>query len=197
METLPLNQSLPPRLRAGDALTRTLQTDLAVGTTLLIVLTGVINGVPTRYMLGGGNQVVPIDSTGCAVLALLSAITAPWLPGRYDWVTFAIDSSGQRTEVAQGEVRIDPDPAGTTPADTRSYNSRMLDQIRALRAGKALDDVQIYKIGGRELTHYTHRELKELEAEYENRVRSERIRNGENVPTRNKGIAFGGRGCRF
>ena len=193
MESVPLNQSLPSRFRAGDALARVIQTGLPAGSTLLVIFTGIINGVPNRYMLGGGAQANAVDSTGLATLAVASADTAAWLPGRYDWVVFGIDPSGQRTELTQGELRIDPDPAGVTPADTRSYNRRMLDQIRALRAGKALDDVQMYKIGGRELTHYTHRELQSLEAEYENRVRSERIRNGETVPTRNKGISFGGR----
>ncbi len=40
----------------------------------------------------------------------------------------------------------------TPQPDTRSYNRRLLDQVRAILNGKSLDDVAMYKIGGRELT---------------------------------------------
>ena len=102
--------------------------------------------------MGDGSTSIAIDSTGVALLTLASTLTGTWLPGRYDWVALAIDSTGSRTTLAQGSTVIEPDPTGAVVADPRSYNRRMLDQIRAVRQGKALDDVSMYKIGGRELT---------------------------------------------
>jgi len=66
----------------------------------------------------------------------------------------------------------------TTPPtpDVRTYNRRLLDQIRALLAGKAMDDVAMYKIGTRELTHIPLPELLQWEATVEARVRNERRR---------------------
>ncbi len=66
----------------------------------------------------------------------------------------------------------------TTPPtpDARTYNRKLLDQVRALLMGKALDDVAMYKIGTRELTHIPLPELLQWEATLEARVRNERRR---------------------
>ena len=193
MNTVPVTESLPPYLVAGDVLAASIQTCQPSTSIFGISLTAVINNVPTRYVLGGVGAPIAIDSTGVAALQLPSSTTVAWLPGRYDWVAFAIDANSNRTTLAQGQTVIQPDPTSTTPSDPRSYNRKVLDQIRALRAGKVLDDVMIYKIGGRELTRCTHAELARLEAEYETRWLAERRRKGERLPTKNKGINFGGR----
>jgi hypothetical protein len=182
-------RSLPPRLRAGDAHSWTVQTDLPVGTMLSYVLTGVIANVPTRITIAA----VAVDATGDAAFAVPSATSSAWLPGSYQWVLFAVDSSSNRTEVSQGKIRILPDVQGSSqPVDPRSYNEKVLASIRAVIAGTALDDVMMYKIGGRELTKIPRKDLLTQELVFENRVRAERIKRGEYVPTQNVGIRFGG-----
>jgi len=81
----------------------------------------------------------------------------------------------------------------TTPPvpDARTYNRKLLDQIRALLQGKALDDVAMYKIGGRELTHIPLEELLRWEAAVEARVINERRRKA-GLPRRGSLVLFGG-----
>lgn len=193
----PVLTSLPQELRAGDLLSVNVQTDLAAGTLLFYVLTGIVGNVPTRITIGQtGNPPaggVAVDASGNAAFTVASTVTAAWQAGRYQWIAFAVDTGSNRSELAQGEIRITPDPAGTLPADPRSYNRRLLDQLRAVLQGKALDDVAMYKIGQRELTKIPIRDLLYWEGVVEARVRRERIAAGESVPTRTVGIAFGGR----
>ena len=137
MTPLPLNLSLRPSFRAGDALTWQVGTQLAAGTT------------PVRQQIGvpvatQNAAVIAIDANSLGSFALTSAVTAAWQPGRYKWVLFAFVGTN-RTELAQGVLRVDPDSAGTNPVDTRSLNERMLAQIESLLQGKALDDVAMYK----------------------------------------------------
>lgn len=196
--TLEPNESLPPRLRAGDQLAWNVQTHgLDAGTVLFYILTGIIGNIAVRQNIGqtgtpptGG---VAIDATGLAAFTLTSANTAPWQPGRYQWVLFAVDTDGNRAELAQGKIRIDPDPAGANPADPRTRDEKLLEQIRCLLEGKAQDDVQMYKIGGRELTKMNIEELWKWEGMIAARVRKERERRGEKVRTKTTGILFGGR----
>lgn len=195
--TLAPNVSLPPRLRAGDRHAWNVQTEnLSAGTVLFYVLTGIIGNVPTRFNIPAGTQPaggVAIDATGAATFTLTSAQTANWQPGRYDWVLFASDTNANRTQLSLGKVWIDPDPNGATVADSRTRNERMLYQIRCLLEGKVQDDVQMYKIGGRELTKIDPEILMDWEGVYEARVRKERMRRGEFVRTNTVGITFGGR----
>ncbi len=51
--------------------------------------------------------------------------------------------------------------------DARTYNRQMLDAIRSVLRGKASDDVEMYKIGGRELTRVPWNDLLQAEAHYE------------------------------
>lgn len=185
-------QSLPTELRAGDSLTWSAQTLLPLGSSVFYVLNAVVAGTPTRMRVGGSNGVA-VDVSGLATFSLFSAETGAWVPGRYQWNAFALDANGNRSELAQGTINISPDPAGTTPLDTRTFNQKVLDNIRALLLGKSLDDVAMYKLGGRELTKIPVNELQMWEAQFERRVRSERIRRGERVPSKTLGIAFGGR----
>ncbi len=204
MTPLPPPQSLPAELRAGDALDWTVQTGLPATSVVFFVLTGVVANSPTRLNIGGNGAATTVggvttysgaavDAMGLATFSIASATSAAWLDGRYQWVAFAIDATGRRTAIATGTVRILPDVNGASPADPRSYNQQVLDSIRAVIAGTALDDVQMYKIGGRELTRIPRMELFKQLAIFEARVRNERIRRGENVPTKTAGITFGGR----
>ena len=200
-DVLPLNQSLPRELRAGDAHAWTVQTYLPAGLSVFLVLTGVINGTPTRLFLGGTpatTRSTPTPATGTAVASdgtvafdIAGTASAAWLPGRYQWAAFSLDGSGNRAQIAEGTTIILPDPAGPTPVDPRSPNQRMYDAIGAMLQGKALDDVAMYKINNRELTKYTIAELENWRGIYARRVREERIRAGQKVQSNTIGIVFG------
>lgn len=194
---LPLNESLPPRLRAGDQLNWSVQTCLPAGTLVFFILTGIIGNVPVRLYIAQPSGDPPtgtaVDASGVAAFTLTSAQTGVWEPGSYQWVAFSLDSSGNRCELAQGKIRVEPDPGGTNPADPRTYNEKVLAQIRCVIAGTALDDVQMYKIGGREVTKMSRLDLLKFEGVFEARVMRERRRRGEKVPTKTVGILFGGR----
>lgn len=186
---MPASQSLPAQIRAGDAFAWSVQTQLAAGLTLFYVLTAIVKNAPVRIAI----PPVSIDVNLLASFSIASSVSAAWTPGKYQWVCFAIDGLGNRSEIAQGKIRIDPDVNGATAVDPRSDNERLLANIQALLQGKALDDAAMYKIGTRELTKMTIKDLLYWEAIIEARVRRERIRRGEYVPTKTVGITFGGR----
>jgi hypothetical protein len=186
---LSLKQALPPELRAGDALAFSVQTALVPPSTIFISIAGVIANVATSMKIGGAG--VAVDASGVAAFTVASSVTAAWMPGRYAWVAFSLDGSGNRNELALGQIVILPDVAAG-PVDPRSYNERVLGNLRALIEGKSLDDVFMYKIGSRELTKLSHKELMTQEAIFEDRVRRERIRRGEKLPRKTIGIRFGG-----
>ncbi len=176
-------------MRAGDLFAWQVQTQLLPGASVFYFLTGVLNNVPVRISIPS----VLTDSDGVASFSIPSATTGNWTPTRYQWVCFAVDVSGNRTELGIGKLLVDPDVGGATPADPRTQNERILANLKCLLAGKALDDVSMYKIGTRELTKIPPKELLYLEGVYEARVRRERRRRGEFVPTSTIGITFGGR----
>lgn len=182
--------SLPPFVRAGDLLAFDVQTSLVAGTLLFYVLTTASQTVaPVRYLIGSPG--VPVGASGLAAFLVPSVVTGAWVPGRYLWVLFAVDPAGNRVELAQGEIGIDPDVNGAAPVDPRSYNERLLAALQATLAGKALDDAQMYKVGGRELTKYSVRDLLFWEGVIEARVRRERAARGEKVSPRTLGVVFG------
>lgn len=195
---LPLNQSLPAQLRAGDQHTWSVQTSLDPGTFVFFVLTAIVGNTPVRYFIARpdttpSNPAVAVDTNGIASYSLASSVTAGWQPARYQWVAFAQFAGGNRQQLAQGEMRILPDPAGLNPIDPRSDNQKLLAAIRCLLQGKALDDAIMYKIGERELTRMPIKELLFWEGVVEGRVKRERRRAGEKVPSSTIGIVFGGR----
>jgi len=198
--TLLPKKSLPEFLRAGDAHAwnlnagaRTLDDAAQLPpVSVFYTLTAVIANAPVRQQIAA----VAVAANGIAAFTLGSTITAAWAPGCYQWVCFGTDAAGNRFELAQGVLRIEPDPAAANPTDPRSHNVKLLANIRALLQGKSLDDVAIYKIGGRELTKMDLPNLLKWEGLIESRVRRERIRRGEFVKTKTKGIQFGGRGGR-
>jgi len=182
--------SLPPRLRAGDALNFTLQTNLPAGTLVFYVLNGVINRAPTQQNIGGTG--IALDATGSAAIAVASSVTAGWAPGRYDWYLFSVDASSNREQIATGRIRIEANVA-IAPIDNRSRNQRMLDAIESVLEGAALDDVSMYKIGGREVTKVPRLELEKQRGIYVARVNAELRRKGGVIASDTIGIRFGGR----
>jgi hypothetical protein len=120
-----------------------------------------------------------------------SSITKDWAPGHYLWQAYIADGGGDRHTVGTGEVDILPDlQAQTAGFDDREDDEKILDAIKALLAGKVLEDAQSYSIHGRMLTRYTFSELQELRGQYERRVRAIRIRRGEKVRGRGIGVVF-------
>lgn len=176
-------------MRAGDLFAWQVQTQLAAGSAVLYFFTGVVNNVPVRIAI----PPVPVDANGVASFSIPSATTGTWTPARYQWVCFAFDLSGNRTELGIGKLLVDPDVGGATPVDPRSNNEKLLGNVKCLLQNKALDDVSMYKIGTRELTKMTLKELTWWEGVLEGRVRRERARRGEYVPSKTIGILFGGR----
>jgi hypothetical protein len=183
--------ALPPRLTAGDSLAWSVHTHLTTGASVFLVLTAVVKGTPTRITIGGSG--VEVDDSGNAAFTLPSSTTEAYLAGKYDWVLFALDSAGDRSQISSGVIYIAADPAGAAPIDPRTDNEKLLANIKNLLQGKALDDVSMYKIGTRELEKMPIRDLLYWEGIIESRVRRERIRRGQKVPTRTVGISFGGR----
>lgn len=183
--------ALPARITAGDSLSWSVHTHLTIGASVFFVLTAVIKGTPTRITIGDSG--VAVDAFGNAAFALASSTTEAYAAGKYDWVLFGLDSAGDRSQISAGVIRIDADPAGTNPVDPRTDNEKLLANIKNLIQGKALDDVSMYKIGTRELEKMPIRDLLYWEGIVASRVRRDRIRRGEKVPSRTVGISFGGR----
>ena len=184
-------------MRAGDQLAATIETDLPATSTVFWVLTAVIANLPTRQFIPAqpappALAALPVAADGTVALDVPTSVTLTWAPGRYEWVLLAVDVSGNRTELAQGKMTVQPDLAGATPADPRSPNEKLLANIKALIDGKALDDVAMYKIGSRELTKMPILELLKWKAIVAGDVRRERIARGEIVPSRTLGVSFGG-----
>lgn len=122
-----------------------------------------------------------------------AATTVGWVPGRYRWQSYISDESGNRWTLGEGKVEILPDlQTATGGMDDREPDEITLDNIRQMISKKATADVQRYMISGRELQLYSWDELLKLQAVYERRVRSIRIRRGEKVASRRIGARFGG-----
>lgn len=190
MDVLGISRAVPPRLQAGDSLEWSVQSGLPLGSSLLIVMTLVGSAPIFSVRLGGGGGTA-VDAEGVATFSATSDTSKTWLPGRYVWLAAGFDADGKRTTLATGATIVDPDLAGDTPIDPRSYNEKMLAQIRALLQGKMLDDVAMYKIGTRELTKIPLDELRRAEADYEARVKRE-YRRKAGKPAQTARITFGG-----
>jgi hypothetical protein len=190
-----LHCALPQRCVAGDTLDVTVETSLTPGTLVGAILTGAPNGTPTRYRIGcdptSFAPIVQVQADGSFELTALPSDTSPWLPGNYRWIILSLDSSGNRTTIAEGEIWIAPDPNGTTVADQRSRSERILANLDALIEGRSLDDVGMYKIGGRELTKMTIRDLVYFRGMYAGKVKRERARRGERVQSSTVPVVFG------
>lgn len=187
------DHSLPGELRVGDTLGFELQTTLAAGLQVFFVLSGVINNAPRRILIGrdaAGNDSVSVDATGLATFTVLGTVTAAWVPGRYQWVLFSVDGSGNRTQIALGNTVLLPDVAGAAVVDSRSYARRCLDSIRAVLLENVASSVLSYKIGTREFVNIPRAELMKQEAIYEARVRREQ---GLAPRRRGPAVHFGGR----
>ena len=185
------NQSLPDTACCGNLLAWQVATPLAPGVSVFYILTGVIANIPTRITIAPS----PTNAGGNASFSVASSVTALWSAGKYQWICFWTDSSGNRDELSRGTIWLTPDPGGANPADPRSQNEILFGNIRALLQGKALDDAVMYKIGQRELTKMPIKELLYWEGVVASRIRRERIRRGEFVRSRTVGVSFTAASC--
>jgi hypothetical protein len=176
----------PSRIVAGDTVT---WTRLVPGYPSGVnVLSYTIINRTNVYQVDGDK----ITATGDGFQVKISAaITADWVAGHYRWQAYVADAEGNRATVGTGELDVMPNlQVQTTGIDDREDDEKILDAIKALLAGKVLEDAQSYSIHGRMLTRYTFSELQSLRGQYERRVRAIRIRRGEKVRGRGIGVVF-------
>jgi hypothetical protein len=123
-----------------------------------------------------------------------AAVTASWTPGWYRWQAYINDSATppNRFTIGEGKVEVLPNlQTATGGFDDREPDEITLDNINALIQGKATQDVREYKVFERELQRYAWKELLEVKAVFEQRVRALRIRRGETQPSKTIGVSFG------
>jgi len=102
---------------------------------------------------------------------------------------------GNRTQIAQGAIKILPDLAGSvSPIDPRTQNEITLWAINQLIAGRSVTDVQMYEIGGRKLAKMTIKELMYFRGIVSGWVRKEKKARGERVRPNSVGITFSNAG---
>lgn len=132
-----------------------------------------------RYILRpvAGGAAITIQGTAvtdCYTLAAISANTAGFTPGEYEWAALAYEDGGdERAWVTSGRVVIAPDPA-TTTGSLRSAAERTLAAITATIEGRATKDADAYSIEGRSITRTPMPDLLRLQAIYERKVAFER-----------------------
>lgn len=123
-----------------------------------------------------------------------AAVTASWTPGWYRWQAYINDSATppNRFTIGEGKVEVLPNlQTATGGFDDREPDEITLDNINALIQGKATQDVREYKVFERELQRYAWKELLEVKAVFEQRVRALHIRRGETQPSKTIGVSFG------
>lgn len=177
----------PLVIRAGDTLTwaRSLDNfDSAAGW----VLSYVFVGLNTLYTVSGamitqdnGNFSVKVPATS----------TATWLAGQYRWQAYATSAAGDRFTIDEGVAEVLPNlQVAVNGMDDREQDEVILDNIKAMIAGKATADVQSYEISGRRLDKYSWGDLMKMRSVFEQRVRKLRLARGEKVPSRAIGVIF-------
>jgi hypothetical protein len=182
----------PQSLVAGD----TLQFDKTVSNF------SPVDGWALSYILGAPDlknisiSGSVITSTGITFnINVPAATTKTYVPAKYSWAAFVTGSgtyAGQRFNVAQGQIEIKPNPAGQNVSfDTRSWAKRNLDLIDKFCEDRSAHDVQMYRIGGREITKMSGEEVLKWRAYFEQRVKQERIAAGESFPSTTIGAYFG------
>jgi hypothetical protein len=100
----------------------------------------------------------------------------------------SIADATESYELGRGTVEVLADISKATAgsgADFRTQNRRTLDAIRAVLEGKATRVEQEYQVGGRMLKLVPYAELREMEADYTNRVANEEIAAGTRDPNSN------------
>jgi hypothetical protein len=82
----------------------------------------------------------------------------------------ALDSSGEKWDVGQGVLAVDPNLAITQPGDALSDDEKILAAIKQVLSGRVTADIESYSIAGRSIAKIPIRELQELEGFYTTRV---------------------------
>jgi hypothetical protein len=146
-------------------------------------------GRTASYAINGG-QVVPGNQN--YEVTVPAATTATWAPGWYRWQAYINDQAGNRFTIAEGKAEILPNlQAQVGGFDDREPDEMILDQINAMIAAKAAQDVESYRVFERELRLYSWKDVLYAKGVYEERVRSLRIRRGEKPESRTVGVSFG------
>lgn len=158
--------SLPPKLSAGDSLSRTYQLEAYPAAA----------GWVLSFSLVSSSALISITTTGTAdghVLEVGASTTAAYAPGMYAWAAY-VTRAAERITIANGRIEILRNLATATGgADLRSHARRTLDAIEATIEGRASSDVLSYQIAGRSLSKIPVNELLELRDRYRRDVRAE------------------------
>lgn len=170
-----MSVKLPARLPAGDSLSFALCPALPAGALWVV----------TFRMAGPAGGAVQVQATSGAggrwYVKVPAATTAGFLPGRWVWAVVAA-AGGDRRTLAQGAVRVLPDPM--TAAGGAGFWEKLRDACRAALLGKASTDQMAVKYAGRELQRYSIKELRELMAEAERQLSAggdEEVRRGRRL----------------
>jgi hypothetical protein len=123
-----------------------------------------------------GNKLIAHDFTSNSSLVSLSTTdTASILPGLYSVAGYAVNT-GQRVQIFIGEINatanLQTAPSGK---DLRTQNRRTLDNINAVIEGRASSTVLKSEVEGTRLERIPHKDLLDLQALYQVKVRNEEI----------------------
>ncbi len=146
-----------------------------------------------RYALFNADHVYHIDTSAAGQNHQVDLASVPWAPGRYDWTAY-VQGPGQRHVIADGKIRVLPDPALTTPQDRRSHARKVLDAIEAvLEARASADQLDLVRsVMGTGLSRYEAEratgELLALRDKYRAEVareeRAEALARGDRLPNK-------------
>lgn len=153
-------------------------------------------GWALSYSLRNAQQSIEISGSvitpnGDAFDVLIPATdTAPWVDGYYDYQAYVTNVSGERYTVEVGRIRVLQNLAVLQNVDNRTHNQKMLDAITAVLENRATGDVDEYSIDNVHLKKIPVKDLEAWRARYAYRVRVDRLRDGEVLPSNSVGVAF-------
>lgn len=138
-----------------------------------------IDGWSLLYCFRGkGLSVLDVPSVTTANNHLISISTvqsALLLPGTYSVAGYAVNA-GQRVQIFTGQIVVTPNvQTMDASSDARTQNRRTLDNINAVIEGRASSTILKSDVEGTRLERIPHKDLLDLQALYQVKVRNEEI----------------------
>ena len=128
-------------------------------------------------------------SGDCFAVSVAPTDSATWADGDYDYQAY-VTNGADRYTVEVGRIRVLQNLATQATVDNRSHNQKMLDAIVSLLENRATADVDEYSIDNVHLKKMPVQDLETWRARYEYRVRVDRLRAGEALPSKSVGVQF-------
>lgn len=149
-------------------------------------------GWTLKYVLLNSSGQILITSTASGddhLIEIPKATTANYTAGTYEWRSFFYDSDEQYPYKV-GTLTIHPNwTTQTSGYDTRSHAKTVLDAIEALIEGRASQDQMSIKIGDRELTRMSPKQLIDwrnfYREEYSRELNEDALANGDTTDNQN------------